>query len=48
MPLSSAGQHILTAMAQEYGNKKGKSVFYAKANKSKKFKKLIGRAGKKA
>ncbi len=48
MPLSSAGSTILTNMVQEYGGKKGKSVFYAKANKNKKFKKLIGRAGKKA
>jgi hypothetical protein len=49
MPLSSAGSTILTNMIQEYGgSKKGKAVFYAKANKSKKFKKLIGRSGKKA
>lgn len=52
MPLSSAGNKILTAMVQQYGKKKGQSVFYAKANqqsaKGRKFKKLIGRAGKKA
>lgn len=41
MPLSSAGYDILKAFIQEYGPKKGKSVFYAKENKSEKFRKLI-------
>ena len=29
MPLSEKGKKILTAMKKEYGNKKGKAVFYA-------------------
>jgi len=33
MPLTSKGQEIMRAMMKEYGAKKGKSVFYASANK---------------
>jgi hypothetical protein len=33
MPLTRKGEKILHAMVQEYGPKKGKSVFYASANK---------------
>jgi len=33
MPISSKGQAILSDMKNRYGSKKGKSVFYATANK---------------
>ena len=33
MPLTKKGQKIMTNMKKEYGNKKGKSVFYASKNK---------------
>lgn len=33
MPLSKKGSKILGHMQQQYGDKKGKSVFYASANK---------------
>jgi len=33
MPLTKKGATIMTAMLKEYGKKKGKSVFYASANK---------------
>lgn len=33
MPLTSKGKTIEHAMEKEYGNKKGKSVFYASKNK---------------
>lgn len=33
MPLTKKGQTILSKMMQEYGAKKGKSVFYASINK---------------
>jgi hypothetical protein len=33
MPLTSKGSKILAAMKDKYGGKKGKSVFYASANK---------------
>ncbi len=33
MPLTSKGEKILSNMEREYGTKKGKSVFYASANK---------------
>jgi hypothetical protein len=47
MPLTDKGSKILNAMEKEYGEKKGKSVFYASENKGKlhgvhKFKKLCG------
>ena len=41
MPLSKAGRDILRAFVQEYGPKKGKSVFYAKENKGGKFARLV-------
>lgn len=33
MPLSEKGRKIMAAMKKEYGAAKGKSVFYASANK---------------
>jgi hypothetical protein len=33
MPLTKKGSKIMKAMTKEYGSKKGKSVFYASANK---------------
>ena len=33
MPLTQKGTQIFKAMKSEYGSKKGKSVFYASANK---------------
>jgi hypothetical protein len=33
MPLTSKGNKILSNMKSEYGDKKGKSVFYASRNK---------------
>ena len=33
MPLSSKGEKIKKAMTEQYGSKKGESVFYASANK---------------
>lgn len=33
MPLTKKGEEILRAMQQEYGQKKGESVFYASINK---------------
>lgn len=42
MPLSKTGNKLLTRFVQEYGSKRGKSVFYAKTNASKKFAKLVG------
>jgi hypothetical protein len=40
MPLSKyfkgSGEKVMTSMRKEYGDKKGKSVFYALANKNKK------------
>lgn len=35
MPLTPKGRTILTAMRNRYGDKKGKSVFYASINKGK-------------
>lgn len=35
MPLTPKGQRIMGAMMQEYGAKKGESVFYASKNKGK-------------
>jgi hypothetical protein len=39
MPLSKGGNKALKAMKQEYGDKKGEQVFYAKQNKDQNFKK---------
>jgi len=33
MPLTKKGAEIMAAMVAKYGKKKGKSVFYASANK---------------
>ncbi len=33
MPITKKGAKIMSAMQAEYGAKKGKSVFYASANK---------------
>lgn len=41
MPLSAVGKKILKRFRQEYGAKEGKSYFYAKENKDKKFARLI-------
>ncbi len=35
MPLTKKGKKIMEAMKAQYGSKKGKSVFYASANKGK-------------
>lgn len=34
MPLTNTGKKVLGKFEKEYGSKKGKSVFYAKENKS--------------
>jgi len=36
MPLSKKGEEVMANMTKEYGDKKGKSVFYASINKGKK------------
>jgi len=36
MPLTSSGKDVLASMKKQYGDKKGKSVFYASINKKKK------------
>ncbi len=33
MPMTAKGEKIMRAMIDEYGKKKGKSVFYASVNK---------------
>lgn len=33
MPLTAKGEKILAAMQEQYGEKRGKEVFYASANK---------------
>lgn len=35
MPLTNKGQKIMSAMTSEYGEKKGKQVFYASRNAGK-------------
>ena len=35
MPLTKSGKKVLRNMKQEYGDKKGKQVFYASINKGK-------------
>jgi len=35
MPLTKKGKKIMKSMKEEYGSKKGKTVFYASANKGK-------------
>jgi hypothetical protein len=41
MPLSKVGEKVLARFEKEYGTKKGKSVFYGKENKDKKFATLV-------
>ena len=36
MPLPKAGKDVLAAMQKEYGDKKGKAVFYSSINAGKK------------
>jgi len=36
MPLTKEGQQVMNSMMKEYGDKKGKSVFYASINAKKK------------
>lgn len=36
MPLTSSGKKVMKKMMEEYGSKKGKSVFYSSINKKKK------------
>lgn len=33
MPLNKKGKKIMSAMKKEYGEKKGKAIFYASENK---------------
>jgi hypothetical protein len=47
MPLGPAGQKTLTAFIQQYGAKKGKSVFYAKENADPKFSRMVKNKNKK-
>ena len=35
MPLTKKGKKIMKSMKDQYGDKKGESVFYASANKGK-------------
>ena len=35
MPLTKSGAKVLKSMTKEYGNKKGKQVFYGSINKNK-------------
>ena len=35
-PLTRTGKEVMTSMTREYGQKKGKQVFYASINKNKK------------
>ena len=35
MPLTKSGQKVMRSMMIEYGNKKGKKVFYSSINKGK-------------
>jgi hypothetical protein len=36
MPLTKSGEKVMASMKAEYGEKKGKEVFYASINKGKK------------
>lgn len=42
MPQTDAGVKVLAKFLQEYGKKRGKSIFYGKVNSSKKFAKTMG------
>lgn len=44
MPLNSTGKKVIKKMEHEYGEKKGKSVFYAKENKDSKFARAMTKA----
>ena len=35
MPLTKSGKKVMSSMKEEYGEEKGKSVFYASINKGK-------------
>lgn len=35
MPITAEGRKVLASMKKQYGDKKGKSVFYASINKGK-------------
>ena len=41
MPLSPEGSRILTKMIKQYGEKKGKQVFYSKENKDRGFERIV-------
>lgn len=49
MPITKSGKKVLSSMKKEYGEKKGKEVFYASINKGKKgstkWHKMSGRRG---
>lgn len=47
MPLTKIGKKVEKKFEKEYGEKKGKSVFYATENKNKKFAKAMTKAIKK-
>ncbi len=42
MPQTAVGKTVMSKFLKEYGAKKGKSVFYAKAVKSAKFATTVG------
>lgn len=44
MPLTKSGKKVMHKFEDEYGEEKGKSVFYAKENKDKKFAKAMTKA----
>ena len=41
MPLSHEGSKVLAKMIKQYGDKKGKKVFYSKENKDRGFERLV-------
>lgn len=47
MPLTPSGKKVLRSMLGEYGEKKGKEVFYASMNKGKKGSESWHKKGKK-
>lgn len=47
MPLTKIGRKVEDKFEKEYGEKKGKSVFFAKENKDEKFKGKMTKALKK-
>lgn len=47
MPLTKTGKKVEEKFEKEYGEKKGKQVFYAKENKSKSFAHAMTKALKK-